>query len=226
MASHRRPPILSEYYQLRRTTIKDLAAYIGFLAGFIGAAPFAWSFLADQLSSGSFVRGLWYFFGIVVAAGIFAGTAGLGIGYVGGVIWEQAHRHRRQTRLKERAIAEAKLASSVVAPPASAEPRLRLVTVESDPVPELEGRTLLSLRFRTKAIEMEFTGTRIDILGNASVVVMGTTTRYPETGSRDALCTLLGDRVEEVRVAAPDQLEIHFRSGSEIILERSAIAVA
>ena len=39
----------SEYYHLRRTAIKDLAAYCGFLLGFLGSAPLAWELLASQL---------------------------------------------------------------------------------------------------------------------------------------------------------------------------------
>ncbi len=91
--------------------------------GFIGAAPFAWSLLSDQLASGSFVRGLWFFFGIVVAAGIFTGTAGLGMGYVAGIVWEQIHRHRRRERLKARTSLE----SAEEKPPGSQTPRLRLI---------------------------------------------------------------------------------------------------
>jgi hypothetical protein len=121
--------ILSEFYHLRRTAIKDVVAYIGFLAGFIGAAPFAWGLLSDQLQSGSFVRGLWYFFGIVVAAGVFTGTAGLGAGHVVGILWEQFHRHRRRVRLHRKALADAE-----VAPPEEPAimptdpPQLRLVS--------------------------------------------------------------------------------------------------
>src|SRR5215217_3435222 len=117
-ASQKGFEILSEFYQLRRTTIKDLAAYIGFLTGFIGAAPFAWSLLSDQLASGAFVRGLWYFFGIVIAAGIFAGVAGLGIGFVGGMLWEQFHRSRRRERLKAKPLAEVAAGSPGVPTPA------------------------------------------------------------------------------------------------------------
>jgi hypothetical protein len=90
--------MLSEFYHLRRTAIKDVFAYLGFLAGFIGAAPFAWGLLGDQLASGAFVKGLWYFFGIVVAAGIFTGTVGLGLGAVAGILWENIHRYRRRGR--------------------------------------------------------------------------------------------------------------------------------
>lgn len=132
-------PILSEFYHLRRTAIKDVAAYIGFLTGFIGAAPFAWGVLSEQLSSGSFVRGLWYFFGIVIAAGIFTGIAGLGIGFVTGILWEQFHRHRRRVRLEQKALAESAQRGPTPEPPVIADepPRLRLV---SDDEPEIQAK--------------------------------------------------------------------------------------
>ncbi len=91
--------MISEFYQLRRTAIKDIAAYLGFLVGFIGSAPFAWGLLALQLDAGRFARGLWYFFGIVTTAGIFAGIAGLGVGIAAGLVWEQIHRYRRSGRV-------------------------------------------------------------------------------------------------------------------------------
>jgi hypothetical protein len=76
--------MISEFYQLRRTAIKDIAAYLGFLIGFIGSAPFAWGLLAVQLDAGRFARGLWYFFGIVTMGGVFAGIAGMGLGVAAG----------------------------------------------------------------------------------------------------------------------------------------------
>jgi hypothetical protein len=120
------PQILSEFYHLRRTAIKDLASYVGFLIGFIGAAPFAWGLLGERLSSGEFVRGLWYFFGIVIAAGIFTGIAGLGIGHVLGIVWEQIHRHLRAKKLiaKERAESAANVNSDPVLP---GPPKLTLI---------------------------------------------------------------------------------------------------
>lgn len=123
--------ILSEFYHLRRTAIKDLSAYIGFLVGFIGVAPFAWGLLGEQLASGAFVRGLWYFFGIVIAAGIFTGSAGLGLGYVAGVVWEQVHRHRRAEKLKAKAVADAALASVPDESTSASPPKLTLV--QDDP---------------------------------------------------------------------------------------------
>ena len=224
-----RTPILSEFYQLRRTTIKDLAAYIGFLIGFIGTAPFAWSLLSDQLAGGAFVRGLWYFFGIVTAGGIFAGIAGLGVGYVGGVLWEQLHRHRRSERLKAKALIEADSQRAQMSAGGSTEltaPRLQLVSVDSLDLPPLNGRTLTSIRFHIGGIQIDFGGLRLDIKGNPLVISGLQRTRYPEPGSRDALCSLIGDRIDDVRAPSAERIEIHFDSGSELVIPRSSVAVA
>ena len=228
-----RPPretaIQSEFYHLRRTAIKDLASYVGFLAGFIGTAPFAWGLLSDQLASGSFVRGLWYFFGIVVAAGIFAGTAGLGIGYIGGIVWEQVHRQRRRKRLEVKARDEA--ATATFEPPDSiaptpVQPRLQLVSVESPDLPIVDGRVLRSVQFRAQSIELDLGGIRLSLTGNPAIVCRGQRFRYPEPGARDALCSLIGDRVHSVRAPSSDRVDVLFDSGCELVMLRSAIAVA
>jgi hypothetical protein len=216
--------ILSEFYHLRRTAIKDLAAYIGFLTGFIGAAPFAWELLSDQLASGSFVRGLWYFFGIVIAAGIFTGTAGLGIGYAAGILWEQLHRHRRargksQSTSEITSPSESKVVSESV-------PRLQLVSMESPDLPVIDGRVVRSVQFRAQSIELDFGGIRIGLNGSPVIVCRGQRARYPDAGSRDALCALIGDRVESVRSTAPDRVEIVFQSGCELVTLRNSVAVA
>jgi hypothetical protein len=116
--------IISEYYQLRRTAIKDIASYLGFLAGFIGSAPFAWGRLAVQLDAGRFARGLWYFFGIVTVAGILSGIAGMGIGVAAGYVWEKLHRHRRSSRIAAHAPVTDQPATTADA----GAPRLRLIT--------------------------------------------------------------------------------------------------
>jgi hypothetical protein len=218
--------ILSEFYHLRRTAIKDLAAYIGFLTGFIGAAPFAWNLLSDQLASGSFVRGLWYFFGIVIAAGIFTGTAGLGLGYACGILWEQLHRGRRARIKSGTAGTEPIAPGSRDMLPVPAQPRLQLVSVESPELPIIDGRVLRSVSFRAQSIELDFGGIRLALSGNPVAVCRGTRSRFPDPGSRDALCSLIGDRVELVRIPASDRIEIRFNSGCELVTIRSAVAVA
>lgn len=141
-------------------------------------------------------------------------------------MWEHLHRRRRQAKLKAKAIAEAALGTPDIEPPTPAAPRLRLLTVEPPVPPELEGRTLASVKFRSNAVELEFMGASLEITGNASIAVAGERYRYPESGSRDALCSLLGERVDGVRVTVPDRIEIHFESGGEIAVARSGIAVA
>lgn len=227
----------SEYYHLRRTAIKDLAAYCGFLLGFIGSAPFAWDRLADQLDAGSFARGLWYFFGIVTAAGIFAGIAGLGVGFVIGLSWEQIHRYRRNKHAREKAKLDA-LKSSVSREPESGlsrvpvtswedqpAPRLHLVT-PAEPFPDLTGRRVSSVRFLVRAMEIDFGGLVIEVSGNPIVTAGPKRFRYPETGSRDAICALIGARVERMRFTQGDRTEIRFDTGWELAIARSGIAVA
>jgi hypothetical protein len=227
----------SEYYHLRRTAIKDLAAYCGFLLGFLGSAPFAWEQLADQLDAGSFARGLWYFFGIVTAAGIFAGIAGLGIGFVIGLSWEQIHRFRRNKHAKQKAKLDAMKSSAQREPPpglsrvpervaeADSGPRLRLVT-PAEPFPDLTGRRVSSVRFDIRAIEIDFGGLVVEVSGNPIVAAGTKRFRYPESGSRDALCALIGTRVERMRFTQGDRTEIRFDTGWELAIARSGIAVA
>ncbi|HUQ47181.1 MAG TPA: hypothetical protein VM053_02930 [Gemmatimonadaceae bacterium] len=227
----------SEYYHLRRTAIKDLAAYCGFLMGFLGSAPFAWELLADQLDAGSFARGLWYFFGIVTAAGIFAGIAGLGIGFVIGLSWEQIHRFRRNKHAKQKAKLDAMKTTVREAAPGpvrvpgmtgndhGAGPGLRLVT-PSEPFPDLTGRRVSSVRFLVRAMEIDFGGLVVEVSGNPIVTAGPKRFRYPDTGSRDAICSLIGTRVERMRFTQGDRTEIRFESGWELAIARSGIAVA
>ena len=175
------------------------------------------------------MRGLWYFFGIVVAAGIFAGTAGLGLGYVAGILWEQNHRHRRRKKLEAKARAEAPLftvgvSESII--PTPVQPRLQLVSVESSDLPIIDGRVMRSVQFRAQSIELDVGGIRLSLTGNPAIICRGQRLRYPEPGARDALCSLIGDRVHGVRAPSTDRVEVMFDSGCELVMLRSAVAVA
>lgn len=229
----------SEFYKLRRTAIKDLSAYCGFLLGFLGSAPLAWELLAGQLDEGKFARGLWYFFGIVTGAGIFSGIAGLGIGFVVGLSWEQIHRYRRQIRSRRKPEPDLRAATvdagaQLQKQPAPAfigfalsdAPRLHLVSPSAPPFPELTGRRLASVRFLTRTIEMEFGGIVVGIPGNPIVNAGARRYRYPEPGSRDALCGLIGARVERMKVTGGDRTELRFDTGWELMIPRSSSAVA
>lgn len=175
------------------------------------------------------MRGLWYFFGIVVAAGIFSGTAGLGLGYVGGTLWEQFHRQRRRRKLEAKARLDASVATADVTdsfPPRPVQPRLQLVSVESFDLPIIDGRVLRSVQFRSESIELDLGGIRLSVTGNPAIVSRGLRTRYPEPGARDALCALIGDRVHNVRSPSPERVDVQFDSGSELVMLRSSVAVA
>jgi hypothetical protein len=194
--------------------------------GFIGVAPFAWGLLGEQLASGAFVRGLWYFFGIVIAAGIFTGTAGLGLGYIAGVVWEQVHRHRRNEKLKAKAIAEAVPGIVGGESTSASPPKLTLVPVADSVLPDIDGRRLDAVRFAAASIELSFGGSRLMMSGNPVVLRGGQRYRFPDQGTRDALCALIGDRVERVRAAGSDRIEVTFESGAELVILRNSVAVA
>jgi len=187
--------------------------------------------LAGELEAGRFARGLWYFFGIVTTAGIFAGIAGLGFGHVIGLVWEQLHRNRRRGVLQRKtSLTEASgidSASGQLPPPPGGEPpRLQLVVPENAPLPNLVGRRLTSIRFLTEGFEMDFSGARVAISGTPTITCAAQRYRFPEAGSRDALCDLIGSRVERMRVAASDRLELGFDVGCELVTTRSGTAVA
>lgn len=221
--------MLSEYYHLRRTAIQDIASYLGFLTGFIGAAPFAWGILSVRLQGEDFVRGLWFFFVIVVATGIFTGIVGMGVGHVLGVLWAQFHQHRRRDRVAKRAMADARSADLQRMPldslldESAGQPQLRLVSFEPEDLPRIDGLRLASVQFSTASIDLDFSGVRLTT-SNPTVVCGGQRLRMSDAGARDALCSLIGARVERVRAAGTDRVEIALNSGCELVISRNYVA--
>ena len=90
--------VTSEYYTLRRTTIRDLTAFFAFLAGWIGSAAFAWSYLVVGWETGHFTRGVFYFLLIAFGTAIVSGVGGLILGGAAAAAWEKRHRYRRAHR--------------------------------------------------------------------------------------------------------------------------------
>ncbi|HKS04969.1 MAG TPA: GNAT family N-acetyltransferase [Gemmatimonadaceae bacterium] len=86
---------MSEFYALRRSTIKDTTALILFVFGWLGSAPFAWPYITAGFESGDPTAGVFRFAVVVFGAGIGCGLAGLGLGSVGGWMWERSHRRWR-----------------------------------------------------------------------------------------------------------------------------------
>jgi ribosomal protein S18 acetylase RimI-like enzyme len=87
--------VTSEFYQLRRISIRDLTAFFGFLVGWIGSAAFAWPYLVVGWETGHFTRGVFQFLAVAFGAGLACGAGGLGLGAIAGAAWERRHRHRR-----------------------------------------------------------------------------------------------------------------------------------
>jgi hypothetical protein len=219
--------MISEFYQLRRTAIKDIAAYLGFLIGFIGSAPFAWGLLAVQLDAGRFARGLWYFFGIVTLGGVFAGIAGMGLGIAAGLMWEQVHRYRRAARNRVlAAVAETDSHSTARAPvyvsPVEA-PKLQLVTPSARPLPNIVGRRVGTVRFTATSVAVDFGGVTLDVNGPIAITSGGVRYSYPDAGSRDVLCATIGSRVSRVRSSAGGRVEIFLDNGSTLSLASGAV---
>jgi hypothetical protein len=219
--------MISEFYQLRRTAIKDIAAYLGFLIGFIGSAPFAWGLLAVQLDAGRFARGLWYFFGIVTMGGVFAGIAGMGLGVAAGLMWEQVHRYRRVTRSRTSAAANESDKHSHVTPPGnvsvSEAPKLQLVSATARTLPNIVGRRVASVLFTEANVAVVFGGMIIDVNGPVTIATGGVRYCYPDAGSRDALCAMIGSRVSRVRSSAGGRVEIILDNGSTLSLPSGAV---
>jgi len=230
--------VLSEFYQLRRTTIKDLAAYCGFLIGFIGSAPFAWPRLTAEIDRGNFVLGLWYFFGLVSVAAIATGILGLAAGFVIGWLWERYHRYMRARRSTTKSGGETKSAPRIVPPATSrtaaanvadeaqtGSPRLHLVGADKRQSPDLVGRRLDSVRFLAHTVEFEFGGDFLGVSGDTAIIAGGTRIEFPEAGSRDALCRLIGSRVERMRRTPSGDIELDLDSGWGLVLPRPSAIV-
>ena len=218
--------MISEFYQLRRTAIKDIAAYLGFLTGFIGSAPFAWGLLAVQLDAGRFARGLWYFFGIVTLGGVFAGIAGMGLGVAAGLMWEQVHRYRRATRSRVLAVTDDNDRHAPMAPgtvPAADAPKLQLVSPSARTLPNIVGRRVASVRFTATNVVVDFGGLSMDVSGPIAIAAGGVRYSYPEAGSRDVLCAMIGSRVSRVRSSAGGRVEIILDNGSTLSLPSGAV---
>lgn len=92
---------MSEFYSARRNAITDLTAFFGFLAGFIGSAPFAYPFIRVGFETAQIVRGFAFFIGATMGAGVVVAVAGLVVGRGIGWFWERGHRLVRHARGQE-----------------------------------------------------------------------------------------------------------------------------
>ena len=178
---------------------------------------------------GNFSRGLWYFVLFVATAGVLAGIAGLGIGFILGWVWEQLHRRRRSMRLKsgtmgkvvETGQTDASIEGIATAPK---QPRLRLVSMDKSSTSHVVGSRLTSVKFREKTVELDFSGVVIETEGQPVVSAGPLRYRYPDEGSRDALCRLIGATVRRMRISESKEVQLTLDDGSELILHPRVLA--
>lgn len=237
----REDTILSEFYHLRRTSIKDLAAYCGFLIGFLGSAPVAWQYLAAEIDGDDFVRGLWYFFGFVIGAALITGFIGLAAGTMIGWSWEQYHRNRRRRRSRQRvpmpvqhppepdyssAIRLHSEAAESPGPDPREPPRLQLLSPSINVVPSLLRKRLTSVKFLVRTIELDFSGVVVRVTGNPLISAGTEHFRYPEAGAREALCGMIGTTVNRQRTNDAGEVELGLDSSYQLLIPRNAAAVA
>jgi hypothetical protein len=62
-------------------------------------------------------------------------------------------------------------------------------------------------------VEFHFNGPKFMVYSRPWVEVGGARHRFPEAGSRDALCLLIGKEVERVEIARGDRIELVMRGG-------------
>jgi len=106
-----------DFYRPRRGEMADTSAYLGFLVGFLGAAPLAWNALTSSFDEnvGDATMGVARFAGALVVSGLLTGAVGYGLGAAWGFVWEKRHRARNPRAKPE---AGADRASETAAKPA------------------------------------------------------------------------------------------------------------
>lgn len=84
---------------------------------------------------------------------------------------------------------------------------------------------LSAVAFVQDYVEFHFDGKILRSLTNATLISDGETRTFPEQGSRDAFCRLIGRSVERVNVEEGYRIEVAFGGGAILVipLEPSAL---
>ncbi len=92
---------------------------------------------------------------------------------------------------------------------------------DARPLAELIGATCLKLVFVRDYVQMHF-----DVAGSPTFIGLikvsagGKTATFPEPGSRDALCSLIGSTVESAEFWRDDWIQVQFASGATLTVEK------
>ena len=82
----------------------------------------------------------------------------------------------------------------------------------------LVGEPLNIVSFVMDYVEFHFNGPRIRALTNARVRIDGRDHEFPDAGSRDALCSLIGEEVREIQLKDSQHLKLTFASGKRLLI--------
>ncbi len=85
-------------------------------------------------------------------------------------------------------------------------------------IQSLVGAELSEVAFVRDYVELHFDGPVIRALTRPFVESNGTSTRFPTPGSRDALCSLIGQVVETVTETENVSVRVLFRNGSAFVV--------
>jgi hypothetical protein len=89
---------------------------------------------------------------------------------------------------------------------------------DGDDPTDLVGEQLTEVAFVMDYVELKFNGPVLRVFTKPTVEVDGVGLHFPETGSRDALCSLIGATVAAVSVHDGDHIEIKTSAGGRLMI--------
>lgn len=86
---------------------------------------------------------------------------------------------------------------------------------------DLVGEPLTSVCFVMDYLELAFEESRVQCLAETRIIVAARTWAFPEAGSRDALCSLIGHPLLDVDVHEGELARFNFGSHGEVTVDLS-----
>ena len=83
---------------------------------------------------------------------------------------------------------------------------------------DLEGKTISTVAFVRDYVEFYFDGPVLRSISNPRIIVKNVEYRFPEQGSRDALCLVIGSRVSTVELREHDALVFATSNGCQVMI--------
>lgn len=85
-------------------------------------------------------------------------------------------------------------------------------------IPDLIGEDISAVCFVCDYVEFHFNGATLRSLSNPMILIDGETFHFPERGSRDALCKVIGSRVRTLNLTENRSLILITTSGCEVTI--------